>query len=260
MSIHLVIIDALNLIRRIHAAQGDNATIEQTQTVCRQALRQIIQHSKPTHIISVFDTVKTDRGWRGQLLPSYKANREPMPEVLQQGLEQLQDDWLTLGIDAVIPEEDEADDLIATLAEKMAQHGKDVTIISTDKGYCQLLKPQVRIRDYFQQRWLDLDFVHQEFGVEPHQLTDYWALTGISSSQISGIPGIGPKTAKILFSQHDSLESILAARDLEPKYLKKIAGNEEIARICKQVVTLKIDIPLGFNLQDIRYQAEKNPQ
>ncbi len=253
MSVHLVIIDALNLIRRIHAAQGDNGTVAQTQNVCQQALRQIIGHTQPTHMIAVFDNAKTDRGWRGQLFPNYKANREPMPEALQQGLNAIQDTWFEMGIDSVEPDEDEADDLIATLAEKMAQHKKNVTIISTDKGYCQLLKPNVKIRDYFQQRWLDLDFVHQQFGVEPEQLTDYWALTGISSSQITGIPGIGPKTAKALFAQYQTLEEILAAQDIAPKWQKKIAGNEDLARICKQVVTLKTDIPLGFNLQDIRF-------
>jgi protein Xni len=254
MSVHLVIIDALNLIRRIHAVQGDAGTVMQTQKLCQQSLRQIIGHTQPTHIIAVFDNSNPDRGWRGQLLPAYKANREPMPEALQQGLSTIQDSWFEMGIDSVEPDDDEADDLIATLAEKMAKNKKNVTIISTDKGYCQLLKPEIKIRDYFQQRWLDLDFVHQNFGVEPEQLTDYWALTGINSSQITGIPGIGPKTAKALFSQYKTLEEILAARDIAPKWQKKITGNEELARVCQQIVTLKTDIPLGFNLQDLRFK------
>lgn len=79
--------------------------------------------------------------------------------------------------------------------QKVAQAGHNVTIISTDKGYCQLLSPAIRIRDYFQKRWLDLEFISQEFGVKPTQLTDYWGLTGVSSSKVSGVPGIGPKSA-----------------------------------------------------------------
>ncbi len=47
----------------------------------------------------------------------------------------------------------EADDLAATLAVKVTQAGHQATIVSTDKGYCQLLSPTLRIRDYFQKRW-----------------------------------------------------------------------------------------------------------
>lgn len=57
---------------------------------------------------------------------------------------------------------------------KVAQAGHQATIVSTDKGYCQLLSPTIRIRDYFQKRWLDAPFIASEFGVTPEQLADYW--------------------------------------------------------------------------------------
>ncbi|MCK8353464.1 flap endonuclease Xni, partial [Erwinia amylovora] len=78
---------------------------------------------------------------------------------------------------------------------KDAAVGHQATIVSTDKGYSQLQAPTIRIRDYFQKRWLDVPFITDSFGVEPTQLTDFWGLAGISSSKIPGVAGIGGKSA-----------------------------------------------------------------
>jgi len=154
----------------------------------------------------------------------------------------------------MLSEGDEDDDIVATLAVKVASHNEKVTIISTDKGYCQLLSPTLQIRDYFQHRWLDAPFVAKEFGVLPQQLADYWGLTGISSSQVTGVPGIGPKAAKEILNQFATIEEAYASAQLAEKYRKKLNEHIEIARLCRQVAQLKTDIELGFNLQDIRFQ------
>lgn len=268
MAINLVIIDALNLIRRIHAAQHgktEDSTvdakteIQKTSHTCCQALRKIIQASQPSHIIAVFDYYDSinHRGWRSRILPSYKEDRKPMPETLHQGLEQIQDDFWKMGVDSLLSDGDEADDLIATLAMKMAEHNEKVTIVSTDKGYCQLLtSPHIFIRDYFQQRWLDTAFVQEKYGVTPKQLPDYWGLAGISSSKVPGVTGIGPKAAQELLTSYPDLETILQAEDLPEKYAKKIQPNQEQALASRSVSYLKTDIELGFNLKDIRYSAK----
>ncbi|WCE30399.1 flap endonuclease Xni [Vibrio sp. SCSIO 43137] len=261
MSIHLVIIDALNLIRRVHSAQPDPTDINRTIETTKRTLHRILSEANPTHIIAVFDHHLQERGWRAEILPSYKENRKPMPEPLKNGLDDIQEAWWQLGIDSLLSEGDEADDLVATLAVKVAQHGEKVTIISTDKGYCQLLAPTLQIRDYFQHRWLDSDFVSQEFGVQPDQLADYWGLTGVSSSQVSGIPGIGPKAAKEILIQFSDIEAANSSDELPEKYRKKFAEHIELARVCKKVATLKTDLELGFNLQDLRYQkANESPE
>lgn len=257
MSIHLVIIDALNLIRRVHSAQPDPTDIDRTINTTTRTLSRIINESEPTHIIAVFDHHLQNRGWRADLLPSYKEGRKPMPEPLHQGLDAIQQAWWELGIDSLLSDGDEADDLVATLACKVANHNEKATIISTDKGYCQLLSPTLQIRDYFQHRWLDAPFVENEFGVKPYQLADYWGLTGVSSSQVPGVAGIGPKAAKEILTQFSDIEQAYASEDLAPKYRKKLDQQIEMARICKQISTLKTDIELGFNLQDIRYNTKE---
>ncbi|WP_086982558.1 flap endonuclease Xni [Vibrio aphrogenes] len=253
MSIHLVIIDALNLIRRVHSAQPDPNDIDRTIDTTSRTLHKILNESQPTHIIAVFDHHLQDRGWRAQVLPSYKADRKPMPEPLVAGLEKIQAAWWELGIDSLLSDGDEADDLVATLAHKVASAGEKATIISTDKGYCQLLSPNLQIRDYFQHRWLDAPFIEQEFGVKPEQLADYWGLVGISSSKVPGVPGIGPKAAKEILQQYHDIESAYAAEDLVTKYRKKLDEHIELARTCKRIAALQTDMELGFNLQDIRF-------
>ena len=160
---------------------------------------------------------------------------------------------LNLGIKSWHSGGDEADDVAATLATKVAQAGHNVTIISTDKGYCQLLSPAIRIRDYFQKRWLDLEFINQEFGVKPTQLTDYWGLTGVSSSKVSGVPGIGPKSATELLQLYPNLESLYQHIDEVPKkWQTKLSDNKEVAFISRQITTLRTDIKLNGNLQQLR--------
>ena len=159
VAVHLLIVDALNLIRRIHAVQGSPCV-----ETCQHALDQLIMHR------------------RHQRLPDYKAGRPPMPEELHDEMPALRAAFEQRGVPCWSASGNEADDLAATLAVKVTQAGHQATIVSTDKGYCQLLSPTLRIRDYFQKRWLDAPFIDKEFGVQPQQLPDYWGLAGISSS------------------------------------------------------------------------------
>ncbi len=250
MTLHLLIIDALNLIRRIHAVQGT-----QCRTGIRSALHQLLQHSQPTHVVAVFDNPQQREGWRHQLMAGYKAGRAEMPDDLRQMMPELQQLFTESGIRCWHADKDEADDLAATLATKMAQAGHQTTIVSTDKGYCQLLAPDIRIRDYFQKRWLDVPFIRQQYGVTPQQLPDYWGLCGISSSKIPGVAGIGPKSAAELITEYGSLEAVFQHNEQLPeKWQKKLAGAEQIALLSRQVATLATGLDLQGNLSSLRYQ------
>ena len=141
----------------------------------------------------------------------------------------------------------------ATLAVKVAQAGHQATIVSTDKGYCQLLSPTIRIRDYFQKRWLDAPFIASEFGVTPEQLADYWGLAGISSSKVPGVAGIGPKSAAQLLNEFQDLEGLYARlAEVPEKWRKKLAAHQEMAFTCREVARLQTDLQLDGNLQQLR--------
>lgn len=141
VAVHLLIVDALNLIRRIHAVQGSPCV-----ETCQHALDQLIMHSQPTHAVAVFDDENRSSGWRHQRLPDYKAGRPPMPEELHDEMPALRAAFEQRGVPCWSTSGNEADDLAATLAVKVTQAGHQATIVSTDKGYCQLLSPTLRIR------------------------------------------------------------------------------------------------------------------
>ena len=251
MAVHLLIVDALNLIRRIHAVQGSPCV-----EACTHALGQLIVHSQPTHAVAVFDDEARNSGWRHQRLPDYKAGRPPMPDTLHGEMPALRAAFEQRGVRCWISEGNEADDLAATLAVKVAQAGHQATIVSTDKGYCQLLSPTLRIRDYFQKRWLDAPFIAGEFGVLPEQLTDFWGLAGISSSKIPGVAGIGQKSAAQLLTQFATLEGIYAhLNEVPEKWRSKLEAHREMAFICREVAKLQTDLHLDGNLQQLRLSA-----
>ena len=84
--IHLLIVNALNLIRRIHPVQGSPC-----QQACVFTLRQLINHTSPTHTVAIFDSKeKQANNWRQQLLPQYKAGRQAMPDDFDNELKNLE--------------------------------------------------------------------------------------------------------------------------------------------------------------------------
>lgn len=268
MAAHLILIDALNLIRRVYAVQerpfiqtkqqGDDelsaSTQKQvlfnTQNTCVNALTKIIDQHEPTHALAVFDSQQPC--WRYQLFEGYKKGRKKMPNHLAKKLIDIQDAFMEQGVDSLTSDEDEADDLIATLAVKMALHGQKVTIISTDKGFLPLLRPNIHIYDYFNRRYLDEEHAQNKFNVKYSQLIDFWTLTGDNTNKIEGVGGIGQVNAAKLLNQYGSLKAILSATDLKTSVKEKLTKSLDKMDLARKLLTLKQDIPLGFNLKDIR--------
>ena len=268
MSAHLILIDALNLIRRVYAVQErpfiqikqdhddelSANTLQQvlfnTQNTCVNALVKIIDQHQPTHALAVFDSQQPC--WRYQLFEGYKKGRKQMPDHLANKLIDIQDAFMEQGVDSLTSDEDEADDLIATLAVKMALHGQKVTIISTDKGFLPLLNPNIRVYDYFNRRYLDEEHVQNKFSVKTSQLIDFWTLTGDNTNKIEGVSGIGQVNAAKLLNQYGSLKAVLEASDLKESLADKLTQSLEQMDLARKLLTLKQDIPLGFNLKDIR--------
>lgn len=260
MSASLLIIDAMNLIRRIYAVQekqnqDPQYALSATNNTACNALQKLLRLHQPSHVICVFDSHQ--QSWRHQCFADYKHDRKPIPEQLKQYLSTIQDSFYEMGVESLISEQDEADDLIATLAVKMAEKQQYSIIVSTDKGFYQLLNAYTSIYDYFQHQHLDSYYVEQHQGLKIKQFSDYWALTGVSSSAIKGVEGIGPKSAMALLKEYQSLTNMLAQPEgSQDKRLTKVLKQQEQALLAKQLVTLRTDIKLGFNLRDLRYPKQ----
>lgn len=252
---HLLVIDALNLIRRIFSVQQrqlDNPQqlVVATRAAVGNAGRAMLKNLAPSHVIAVFDSPEAP-SWRKQLHPEYKAKRKPMPSELQAHLPQIQDELLEIGIDSAESGPNEADDLCATLAIKAAQGGFNCTIVSTDQGYYPILGPRIAQYDYFKREYLQLNELEAKFELALSQLPDYWALVGNTSDGVTGVPGIGAKSAKTLLQTYQSCQGILAASD-EDKLVKKVQQHQEQLALAQQLLGLQTELQLGFNLKHLR--------
>jgi 5'-3' exonuclease len=214
MPIRLLLVDALNLVRRVYAAQpGDDgpAKAEGAKVSCVQSLRRALNECRPSHAIIVFEG--SEPGWRHLLFRDYKHGHAPMPEALREVLPAYREAFAAAGVTSFELPRVEADDVVGTLAVKVAEAGGRAVILSTDKIFLQLLSDRIVVRDHFKQQDLDRVYVVERFGVPPEQLIDLLALAGDSTNGIPGVPGIGVKTAAKLIAEHGSLEAILAAAD-----------------------------------------------
>ena len=255
--IRLLLIDGLNLIRRVYAAQpgedGPEKAREGRDSSVR-SLQRALRESSPTHVVVVLEGPEPT--WRHKLLPSYKEGHAPMPEALREALPAYREAFTDLGVRSFELPGVEADDVVATLAVKVAAAGGDAVILSTDRIFLQLLSDRVSVRDHFAKRDLDSAEVRRRFGVEPGDLLDFLALTGDPSNAIAGVRGVGPKTAQKLVSAHGSLEAVLAAAQgasgLSPGLAEKLAGHADDARLARTLFTLRTDLDLGLNLRELR--------
>ncbi len=244
MSAHLVLFDALNLLRRLHGAKP-GPVLERAS----QALSRCLKGLNASHALAVFDGQQPS--WRYDRFAAYKAGRTPMPDELQAQLPAIQDAWLEMGVDSLLPLADEADDVIASLALAGRSHGVQVTVISTDKGFGQLLPAGVAQFDAFGRRYLDSQHWQQKLGVRPVQLVDYWALVGDTTNKVPGVPGIGPKTAGRLLAHFTGLDAMLAAKS-DDKTVLKVQAHRQDACLARTLVTLKPDLKLDLQLNQMR--------
>ena len=256
--ITLLLVDGLNLIRRVYAAQpGEDGPerAEGARLSSAQSLRRALRRSAPSHAACVFDG--DGESWRHRLHPGYKQGHAPMPEALSQALDGYRQAFRELGVASLGFPDLEADDVIATVAVKAAGAGARVTVLSTDKIFAALLPFGVAVRDHFTGRDIDAAAVMAKFGVEPRQLFDYLALAGDRGNDIAGVPGIGAKTAADLLTRFANVEEALAAADRVGGALgRRLREHAETARRCRELVALRTDLDLGVNLSQLRYTPD----
>ncbi|NLQ16064.1 flap endonuclease Xni [Marinomonas sp. M1K-6] len=257
----LLIVDGLNLIRRLYAAleseQDLVRRIERTQSIAVEALAKLTQQFQPSYAVVVFDS--SGKTWRHELYPEYKLGRVPMDDGLLLSLPDFARVFRFNHLPCLRLDGWEADDLIATLAVKAASHNIKSYIVSTDKGFTQLLSDDCILQyDYFAKLGYDKIWVPGKYGVEPHQLIDYWALVGDTTNRIPGVKGIGPKTALAIMNQFSTIEDIYANLSAFSERIQSLlAGGYEQCLQSRALVALKTDVEIGVRLSQLRYNAPK---
>jgi DNA polymerase-1 len=213
---------------------------------------------KPSRLVAVFDS-KTPT-FRHKMYPEYKATRQKAPEDLHAQVPLVEELLAALGISSLAADGYEADDIIATLAEKCKTENRQCYILSSDKDLLQLvgngtweLRPAKGLID---QEGLPYELVgpnevKAEWGVSPDKVLDLLSLTGDSSDNVPGVKGVGEKTAVKLMGRYGSLDEIYKnIAGIEGATGKKIAEGKESAYFSKSLIKLDYNVPLSIKSID----------
>ncbi|MFL2769724.1 MAG: DNA polymerase I [Rhodospirillaceae bacterium] len=213
-------------------------------------------HKTEAELIAViFDAGR--KTFRNDIYANYKANRADTPEDLIPQFELIQEATRAFNLAAVQMHGFEADDLIATYARLGKEQGLKVTVVSADKDLMQIVDDDIQMLDPMKQKIIRPKDVVEKFGVMPEKVIDVQALAGDSSDNVPGIPGIGVKTAALLLEEYGDLETLLARAEeiKQPKRRQNLIEFAELARISKQLVTLRKDVPVEKHLDTFKWQA-----
>ncbi|WP_430395746.1 DNA polymerase I [Ferrovibrio sp.] len=203
-----------------------------------------------SHMAVIFDAGRET--FRNEIYPAYKANRSETPEDLIPQFAPIRDAVRAFSLACIEMEGFEADDLIATYARQAREQGMEVVVVSSDKDLMQLVRPGVALYDPMKNRSIGAPEVMEKFGVAPDKVVDVQSLAGDSTDNVPGVPGIGIKTAAELINTYGDLDTLLAraAEIKQPKRRESLLSNAEKARISRQLVLLKDDVPVKETLED----------
>ena len=215
-------------------------------------LTKLVEDTGAEYMAVLFDSAR--KTFRNEVYSEYKAHRPPPPEDLVPQFALIREATGACNLPSLEMPGFEADDLIATLARMALEREFDVTIVSSDKDLMQLVGAGVRMLDPMKNRVVGPQEVVERFGVEPGKVIDVQALAGDSTDNVPGVPGIGVKTAAQLIGEYGDLDALLARAEeiRQPKRRQALVDNAELARISRELVTLRNDVPVACGIEDFR--------
>jgi len=259
---HLYLVDGSAYIFRAYHAlpaltrKSDGLPIGAVSGFCNMLLK-LVEDAKADAEVDYFAVIldAARETFRNEIYPEYKANRPPAPEDLVPQFPLIRDASRAFGLPTVEMAGFEADDVIATYARLARQAGMRVTIVSSDKDLMQLVTDGVEMLDPMKQRRIGPDEVKERFGVGPEKVIDVQALCGDSVDNVPGVPGIGVKTAAQLIEEYGDLDTLLSRAEeiKQPKRRQNLIENAELARVSRELVTLKQDVPLELSVDQLHF-------
>ena len=235
-------------------SRSDGMPINAVLGYCNMLWR-LVTDIKSQILIVVFDTAT--KSFRNNIYPKYKANRGEPPDELKPQFSLVRDATNAFNISYVEKPGFEADDIIATYANKASEEGWEVQIVSSDKDLMQLVEENIYMFDPMKMIKITEEQVKDKFGVLPQKVRDVQALAGDSTDNIPGIPGVGIKTAAELINEYGDLENLLknASNIKQPKRRESIIENADMARLSMKLVSLETNIP---GIEDFKNYERKD--
>lgn len=212
-----------------------------------------VSEIRPDRIVAAFDL--REKTFRHKAVESYKANRKGMPEELAMQLPYVKEILTLMGVPVITCEGYEADDILGTLSRICSQQDSECYIVTGDRDSLQLVNDNVTVRlvtnkdtvSYTPERF------KEEYGFPPVSLIDLKALMGDSSDNISGVAGIGQKTASGLIQKWVTIENLYENIDnagLTKGVYNKLVAGKEAAEQSKWLATIVKDAPIPQQLSD----------
>lgn len=217
-----------------------------------QMVLAILRERKPEYLAVALDHDDATTV-RRQFYPEYKANRDATPEDLGPQVKRITQLLEELEVPVFQVRGQEADDVIASLARQLEGEDIELIIVSRDKDLHQLLGDRVKLWDPHKDQIIDPATLMEELGYRPDQAVEIQTLTGDSTDNVPGIPGIGPKRAALLIQKYGTAEAVLDhADELSPKLRENLLAHGETLDLSRRLVTLNRDVDLDFDLERCR--------
>ena len=260
----LFLLDAYALIYRAYYALIKNPRVNSkgmnTSAIMGfvNTLNEVISKENPTHIGVAFDPAGPT--FRHEMYPEYKAQREACPEDIKMSVPIIKNILRCMKIPELEVQGYEADDVIGTLATQAGKQGINTYMLTPDKDYGQLVSDNVMMyRPRFGNNGYDVmgpEEVKAKFGITtPLQVIDLLGLMGDASDNIPGCPGVGEKTAQKIIAEFGSIDNLLNnTNQLKGALKKKVEENREGIMFSKFLATIKTDVPITLNLEDLKLE------
>ena len=260
----LFLLDAYALIYRAYYALIRNPRINSkgmnTSAIMGfvNTLNEVITKENPTHIAVAFDP--SGPTFRHEAYAEYKAQREECPEDIKNAVPIIKKILNAWNIKILEVSGYEADDVIGTVALIAGKNGITTYMLTPDKDYGQLVRDNVYMyRPKFGNAGYDVmgvEEVKQKYELStPLQVIDLLGLMGDASDNIPGCPGVGEKTAIKLIKEFGSIDNLVAnTEQLKGAMKKKVEENKEKILFSKFLATIKTDVPMELNLDDLKIQ------
>ena len=247
----LFLIDGSSYIYRAYYAirHLSNSKGEATNAIYgfTNMLLKVVRELNPDHLAVVFDSKGPT--FRKEIYTEYKANRSAMPDDLVPQIPVIKEVVKGFNMPAIEEPGFEADDIIATLAKRFAARGMEVTVVTGDKDLMQIVSDKVKLLDTMKDKVYGPAEVAERFG-GADKVIEVQGLSGDSSDNVPGVPGIGEKTAKALIDEFGSIENLLANLDqLKGKRKENLETYAEQARLSKKLVTLVDDMDIELDYE-----------
>jgi DNA polymerase-1 len=287
----LVLIDGNAIIHRAYHALPKNMSTSQGEPTnatygFTTTLIKVLEDLKPDHIVCSFDLAGPT--FRHEAYADYKATRVKADQELYDQIPRVKEIVRTMNIPIYEKEGFEADDVIGTIVQKIANRKSQITkkkdssarpkgypsgpqndimiyIVSGDKDIYQLINGNVCVyslrRGLSNLEIIDSEKIKKEYGLDPHDFVDLKALAGDASDNIPGVPGIGAKTATTLIQKFDTLNKLYDhiekklddANDIKPRIKDLLIKHKDQAFLSQKLATIHRDVPIDFNLEEAKW-------